>query len=505
MADERKELDLDPREYSHQSTPGPVAKGMSTALMQGAFEKFGHAFTDTGNVRGDQASEANRMAPWRQQGQNVANALRARWETMEYENFQASAIEPYIDAKKKMLSEYQGMHADLDSGISGRDPQTGEPRYVDITTLEGRQEMIRLRGQLEKTFYNRNGDMDIELFNFAHKYPQNTLISKRIESIATAYSEMFMKSSNPDQTLAAEGAVSDIRVNEMNAETASRQARTAASKQNQPKDPKNLTQASKHPDYENGGAMRFLLDADGGQAIMYGNRGVDDYRDARSAFEQKLIAEDPDLANKPAELEGRLLELKGRIRNLAASTYLKRNEPEQWALAKETTPWLFDFEKKGEGVSGSQELGPDDERGYKGDKRITKDQQKDLYNDWISVYDKELDQWAADPKNDLTVEAAMEHMEEWVKNAVVNGGRGIDSDMTIAINPETKNVRVHLIEALLDRGRRTAYQNNFLKEAHPIASAVQGLFGTGRPSARGNRMKRAAEKNKQKRAGLLGE
>ncbi len=494
-----------------RTSVGPVAQGLSKALMASAFERFGHAFTDTGDVAKDAASEASRMAPWRAQGQKVAGALELRWHTMEYENFQASTIEPYIQAKKDMLENYKQRHADLDSGLwAGPPGPDGQPQIqqLDITNVAHREQIIRLRGQLEKDFYGRNGDMDVELFNLAVKYPTNPLISNRIQSIATATSNHLMTATNPQQTLQAEGAQSEITARMMTAETNKLQAKTAGAKEARTgvKEPTGLRQVRKHPEIGPSGAMEWLVGSAEGEAFLYGNRGGDAIRDATNHYEQALIKQDSTLAKQPDKLADKLQQLQGRIRNLAAATILKEQAPDMLAASREATPHFFDFERKGAKPDGI--LAEGDERGYKGEARLSPERKKALFEGWTELWNAELDSWASNPNNPTDPDKALEYMEGWIKNAITNGADGVPNHLTIAINSATKDVRAQLISALMSQGSRTVLDNPHMAEAHPIQSLLETVshpFGgkEKRPGGRRGAYARAADKRRRK--GILGE
>ena len=491
-----------PKPYKKQNTPGPVARGLSQVLMQGAFESFGHAFTDTGDVRHDAATEGTRLAPWRAAGAKSAGALEMRWHTMEYENFQAQGIEPYIQAKREMLDQYKQLHAGLDDGIWLGSPN-GEPEPIDISDPTGRERLIRLRGQLEKDFYGRNSDQDIELFNLAAKFKNNPLISERIQAIATAYSNQLLTATNPQQTLQAEGATSDITAKMMDAQTNAQNARAnlknAGTKA--AKEPTGLRQVRAHPEIGPAGAMQWLVGSEEGEAFLYGNRGGDSIRDATNAYEQKLIKEDPSLEQQPDQLAARLQQLQGRIRNLAASMILKEQAPDMLKASKEATPWFFDFEKKGLKSDGI--LNEDDERGYKGERRLSSERKKILFEDWEKQWQTELDDWASRPENPANPEEALEHMEAWIKDAVTNGAPGVPNRITIAVNEATKDVREELINALIASGRRNIMKNRHIAEAHPVAGLLESIahpFG-GKSKRRSGRRHRGRRPNK----GILGE
>lgn len=453
------------------SPVGPVARGLSTALMQGAFESFGRAFTQTGDVARDTANEGSRMAPWRQQGAKTAGALEMRWHTMEYENFQAQVVEPYMTAKKQMMQQYMQLHADLDSGIKmGPD---GVPQNVDISSPGGREEMIRLRGQLEKDFYGRNADMDVDLFHYAAKYPSNPLVSERIKRISESTSNQLMKATNPDQTLQAEGKQSEITARMMGADTANIQAKAAVKNASAKalKEPTSLRQVRNHPEMGPQAGMEWLVGSVAGEAFMFGHRGGDAYRDATNHYEQALIKQDPKLETQPEKLQARLHGLQGRIRKLAAHNILKELDPPMLKASREATPWLFDFEKAGVKVDGI--IPEDGERGWKGDRRISTQRKKDLFEGWKLQWEAELDEWASRPEHELSKEAAMDHMTAWIKDAISNGAPGVPNDITIAINESTKDVREELIEALIQAGGRDLLKNHYMAEAHPIGNLLE--------------------------------
>ena len=489
-----------------QGGVGPVARNLSTALMQGAFESFGKAFTKTGNVAQDARGEG--MAPWRSAGAKSAKALELRWHTMEYENFQASTVEPYIDAKKQMLGNYKQLHADLDTGLwQGPPDANGVPQtlQLDITKPADREQIIRLRGQIEKDFYGQNSDMDIELFNLAHKYPRNPLIGKRIQMIAQAYSDQLLTVTNPQQTLQAEGAQSEITARMMGAETnklnAQAAMKTAGAKALKP--PTGLAQVRKHPEIGPSGAMEWLVGSEEGEAFMFGHRGGDALRDATTVYEARLIKENPDLEKQPDKLQARLRGLQGRIRKLAANNILKELAPDMLDASKKASPWLFDFEKAGTKVDGI--IPKDGERGYKGDRRLSTERKKELFLKWEEQWQTQLDDWASRPENELTHYNAMEHMTKWIKDAIANGADGIPNDITIAINPATKDVREELIAALVSSGARNMMKNHYMAEANPVAGVLEKVahpFGGTSKRRSGRRMRGHSRAQKK---GILGD
>lgn len=501
MADEEREVTqagAPEEEYEVQSTPGPVARGLSNALMQGAFEKFGHAFTDTGHVRQDMMSEGQRMAPWREQGAKVASALEMRWHTMEYENFQAGTVEPYMDQKRMMLNNYKQLHEDLDNGVF---QGPNGPQQVDLSNPGGREQMIRMRGRLEKDFYGRNSDMDIELFNQAYKFAKNPLISKRIEMIAKATSDQLMRIGNPQDTMESEGKMSEIALRERTADANDQRVAAEAARAQQQQRPKDLREALQHPEIGPAGAMQWMMGTPEGEALQYSSQGADSYRKAQSAMRQQILKDNPSLEQEPEKVEQMLLGLEGRIRNMAAGDLLKRLDPLAYEAAKEATPHFFDFNKKTGSAEGEGILGPDDPRGITGKARMSTKNKKALYGKWKDQWDAELDKWASDPSHPADAEAAMEYMEQWVKTAITDGGEGIPSEITIAYNQGTKELRAELISELIARGGQTVHKQSHIAEGSPMAALFSGK-GKIRAGKMGAPARAARER---KRKGLLEE
>jgi hypothetical protein len=462
--------------------------------MQGAFEKFGQAFTKTGDVRQDMMTQGTRMAPWREQGAKVAGALEQRWHTMEYENFQAAAVEPYMDQKKMLLRDYKQLHEGLDAGVwTGPD---GMQQQIDVTSPGGREQLIRLRGQLEKDFYGRNSDMDLQLFNAANKYAQNPMVNKRIEMIVRATSDQLSRATNPKETLAAENVMSEISYRERTAAANEMGARAQASQAKQEKRPKDMREALKHQEIGPEGIMQWMKTTEEGKQFLYGSQGADAFRKSRLAMQKQILKNNPSLKDEPGKVEEMLLGLEGRIRNMAAASLLKENAPKAYEAAKLATPHFFDFEKAGT-PSPDGKLKPTDARGIKGDKRMTKASKKKLFNSWKETWRTHLDVWMSDPANPADPQAAMAHMEEWLKDAVVNGGEGIDPAITIAYNQGTKELRAELISSLLSAGGRQIQQQSAIAEKHPVAS----LFGGGDQKIRAGKFgapARAARERKRK-------
>ena len=247
--------------------------------------------------------------------------------------------------------------------------------------------------------------------------------------------------------------------------------------------------------------MEWLVGSEEGESFMFGHRGGDALRDATNHYEARLIKENPKLESQPDKLQARLRGLQGRIRKLAAHNILKELAPDMLKASREASPWLFDFEKAGTKVDGL--LSEESERGWNGERRLSQDNKKKLFLGWEKQWQAELDEWASRPEHELTHDNAMAHMTEWIKDAIANGAEGVPNEFTIAINPETKEVREELVAALISSGARNLIKNKHMREANPGAGMLDSVlhpFG-GKTKARGGRRGRGRRPSK----GILGE
>jgi hypothetical protein len=389
--------------YEKQTPPGSIAQGLSKALMQSAFTKFGEAFTDTGDVRKDAATRDSRLAPFQQAGAGAAAALEGRWHTMEYENFQNEFIEPYIAQKKEMLDDYQRRHAQADVGIfEGPD---GLPMPVDITTKEGRLMAVRMRGQLEKRFYALNTDMDLELFNEAGKYSNNPMIVGRAQAIEQATSNQLSTIGAPQDTMQSEEAQSVIRGRESAAEAAMVRAKGTAARAKDAKRPISYADAIKDPTIGPGGIMQWLISDPNGVTILTTGGGSAFLDAEKKLAKGALMKSNPSLTEGSAELEDALDRNKPKWMSVAAGKYVKHLSPSDYEMAKQLTPHFFAEEKE-------------KERGVISGDRMAPETRKANVTTWESHAETHFNNYMKDPNNDPSIEAAMEDLEQWIGSAV---------------------------------------------------------------------------------------
>ncbi len=128
FASEEEEQEQQPRPsragQAASSFASNALKGISKALMQNAFEKFGRGFTDTGHRGGtwlgggsagggQPGSDAAAMAPWREAGAKASEALEQRWQLMEYEDFQESHVAGYIKSTRELVDTFKSLNSML--------------------------------------------------------------------------------------------------------------------------------------------------------------------------------------------------------------------------------------------------------------------------------------------------------------------------------------------------------------------------------------------------------
>jgi hypothetical protein len=392
-------------DFERQETPGPVARGLSTALMQGAFAKFGQAFTDTGDVRKDAQSRDSRMAPWIQAGAGAASALEARWHTMEYENFQAEHVEPYIAKKRAMLDDYQRRHAQADDGIF--EGPNGDPMPVDITTKEGRLRAGRMRGQMEKRFYAINSDMDLTLFGEAGKYSSNPMIVDRVNMIANSTSDTLSTVANPQQSLEEQEGRSVIRGRESAAEAAMVSTRAQAANVKSQKRPKSFREAVKHPDVGVGGIVQWFVSDPDGIAVMNSPGGGASYLAAEEKTARgDIMAQNPDLKEGDPVLESKLKRAEPQWKMAAVTKYLESLDPAIADQARMATPHFF------------ADLTQEKERGIVSDKRQAPEVRQRNVDTWKKHAETHFNEYMENPDNSSDIGAALDDLEQWLGAAV---------------------------------------------------------------------------------------
>ena len=412
-----------PERVSHQpgqpgrrATPSPMMKGLSTALMQGAFEKFGQAFTDTGDVRRDQASSGQRLAPFRDAGATVAKRLEDRWFRMEYENFQSEEVDPYIQAKKRMMMEYKDLNGDLDQG-QWRDGN-GEMQQFDINTIDGQRNLLRLRTSLFQKFYQNNADMDMSLANEAYKYPANPIIDERIQAVITAGQKGLQAMVAPKEQLESEAIQHGMSMDMRRAQAAERTA-TAQEKVAKAIRPISVKEALADPNIGLANIMPWAEDAmmDSNQAGAYIAEGKAVLTaQLHKAHKAELVAsggkaDDYDQLD-PENIEwvkSQLAQSGGAIQRAATVEFVRAKDPKAAEAAKRHSPQYFE-------LMGEVKDAP---KGIIADKRITESQRDDNIKAWKQPLADKLNAYMSDPNNDPDIEVAINHIvDEWLPGAI---------------------------------------------------------------------------------------
>ncbi len=407
-----------PGQPGRRNTPSPVLKGLSTALMQSAFEKFGQAFTDTGNVAGDAASAGQRMAPFRDAGATVAKRLEDRWFRMEYENFQSEEVEPFIAAKKQMLMDYKDLNSQLDQGLyPGPD---GQPQQFDINTVDGQRNLLRLRTSLFQKFYQNNADMDMSLANEAYKYPANPIIDERIQKIITAGQQSLQAMVAPREQLESEAIQHGMSMDMRQAQAAERSAAAQEKVAKQADRPISVKEALADPKIGISNILPWAEDAmmDSAQAGAYIEQGkavlTAQLHKAHKAEwvasggkEKEYDELDPE---NIAWVESQLAQSGGAIQRAATVEFVRAKDPKAAEAAKRHSPQYFELMKGGK---------PDAPKGIIADKRITEDQRDSNVKAWKQPLADKLNAYMSDPNNDPNIEVAIAHIvDEWLPGAI---------------------------------------------------------------------------------------
>ena len=402
MANETKPDSAESPAYEPQRTPSPVMRGLSQALMQGAFAKFGAAFTDTGDVRRDAESRESRLAPFMQAGNNVADALQTRWQTMEYENFQNEYVEPWREEKQRLHEEYRNRNSQMDEGVV-QSPD-GKTEELDLNTKEGRLKAVRMRGQLESRYYQINGDLDLDLFGKASKWENNPQIMKRIEMIRDTTANMLAQEANPEGTMQKEEGMSVMRGRENAAEAAMVTAKSQAANTKRDYLPRNYQEALQHPDVGVNGIIQWMFTDETGLKTLH-EGGAAFINTERQLALEGIMADNPGLDETDPKIQGLLTGMQSEYLANATVKYLKWVDPKTAEMAKQATPWFF---------KGADEAVPVGVVGQ----RMGPKERKTKLNTWNTRAEEHFDKYMADPENDPSIAAAMKDLNEWLKAAV---------------------------------------------------------------------------------------
>lgn len=412
-----------------RNTPSPMMKGLSTALMQGAFEKFGQAFTASGDVAQDIANESTRMKPFRDSGATVASRLEDRWFRMEYENFQKNEVEPFIYSKKMMLAAYKQQNDLLNDGmVLGPD---GPVQQFDITTAEGRTAARRARTSLWSNFYSQNADMDMSLANEAYKYPHNPIIDARIQAIVKAGSDGLMQVGAPKQKLESEGLEHGMMMDERRAGAAEQQARATQKMADRAMEPTSVAEALKDRNVGVPGIMPWaedkMMNSPQAGAYLQEGRATLEEQAHQARIKEQLAdgtikrAKDYDRSEvgpNYAEVQALLDQNAAAIQKAATVHFVATKNPKAAEEAKKYTPQYFDWQADAESVTGEKKI--------ISDKRVSTKERKKHIKEWEQPIANKLREYMEDPTNETDIESAISYIvDEWLPQAVTGA---IDSD-----------------------------------------------------------------------------
>ena len=399
------------------------SKALSSALMEGAFEKFGQAFTDTGyrgrrGEGGPQAgSDPNAMAPWRAAGAKAAAALDERWQKMEYEDLQQTIIKDYTDDTKVLSDRYKMLNALLDDG-KWQHPD-GKIEELDVATEPDRARLLRYRGQLHTDFFTQLTDLTSTLAGEGVKYPNNDMIQEQLMNVFEAATNNLNVVANPQERIQAERAYSDIAVQERQSRAARDTAKTAAKTAARPisvkealADP-NIGIANILPWAEDtmmNSAQAGAYIAEGKAVLtaelheMHKTEWV-----AGGGKEKEYDKLDPENIEW---VESQLAQSGGAIQRAATVEFVRAKDPKTAERAKQYSPQYYEMMSDVESAS-------EDGVGVKPGKRITEKQRKANVQGWKEPLAAKLEAYMADAANDPDIEVAINHIvEEWLPQAI---------------------------------------------------------------------------------------
>ena len=469
MADEDPQNPI----QASQRRPGSTIEGLSSALMQGAFEKFGQAFTDTGDRRGGRtASSGEGMDAWRQAGARTAQAMADRWHQMEYKTFENEHLKPYADAKRQLLQQYQDANAMLDDGMwPGPD---GTPQPLNVKTAEGRAMAYRKRSEITTRFFNQSADQDMNLANEGAKYDNNPIIAQRVLGIVQTATGMLQNVAQPPD-LEAQATRSEMEYRDRMATTEEERTKdnkAAIAAQKEAKEPRDISQALASPMVGPQGILQWMT-AGGGREILLGDAGAPFINAAREEARQSLLAggnfvddgpEGPETAKLNAELD----RIGPDLLNIAAVNMLRQHDPQAADAAKVYSPQFFSWEKTADQTQPKP--------GILGDKRRSKRQLIEQIDIWKPAVDAQLQRVMEDPRASTDPEAAISAIiDQWLPAAMVGEqpDSGVPSQFIYAKTQATAEERRNLAEQLRNYLRTNWAKNPLAAEINPIEAAKQ--------------------------------
>lgn len=406
------------------ATDNSVTRNISSALMQGAFEKFGQAFNDTGfrGSRGKGGPQAgldpNAMAPWREAGKKAAGALEQRWIKMEYEDFQKSHVATFSEGSSNLMEDFRTENALADEGQLV-DAQ-GKVQQLDITKLEDRARLVRYRSQLFTKFYAKQTDMVQSLAAEGVKFPNNTMIQEQLMNVFETSTNQLMNTAKPQERVETERAYSDIEVNERNAQSAERQSRASAKAARQADRPISVKEALADKAIGVQNILPWAEDTmmNSPQAGAYIEQGKavltaklhEMHKAEWVAGGGKEKEYDKLSEDNIAWVDSQLAQSGGAIQRAATVEFVKAKDPKAAEDAKQHSPQYYDL------MSGETKDAP---KGIISDKRVTESQRDDNIKAWKEPLAAKLEAYMADPNNDPNIEVAINHIvDEWLPRAI---------------------------------------------------------------------------------------
>jgi len=481
------------------ATDNPVTRNLSSALMQGAFEKFGQAFTDTGfrGRRGGGGPQAgldpNAMQPWRDAGAKAAGALEQRWMKMEYEDFQKSHIAAFSEGASGLMEDFRTENALADEGQMV-DAQ-GKVIQLDTTKQEDRARLVRYRSELFTKFYARQTDMVQSLTAEGVKFPHNTMIREQLMNVFETSTNQLMNTAKPQERVETERAYSDIEVQERNAASAERQSRAAAKAAKQADRPISVKEALADPNIGVQNILPWAEDTmmNSPQAGAYIEAGkavlTDQLHIAHKAEwvagggkekEYDELAED-----NIAWVASQIAQSGGAVQRAATVEFVRAKDPKAAEQAKQHSPQYYEL------MSGTMKDAP---KGILSDKRITESQRDTNVKAWKEPLAAKLEAYMADPNNDPDIEVAINHIvDEWLPGAVTGqtssqappGILAIQSESTAQYRELVARFARHYLETHFDKISAVAKDQNKDKAKRARNLRASKARGRGRRGSGG--------------------
>ena len=408
----------------------PVAEalqGLSTTLMQGAFESFGRAFTDTGyrghrsgsGLQGIAAGTAGGgMDAWRAAGAKAATGLEKRWHTMELEDFKHTAIHAATEQLSELHSNFRRYKSMLNDGVWVEEDGT---QVTLPNTEKGQERLRRYHSELFTDVYARNADIMQSLTQAASQYPNNPDIAGLIHNVFAQSSEQMNGINNPKESIAAEKSYSDIAVQERTSKATMIQARASAKAAKQADRPISVKEALADPNIGVANILPWAEDvmmasAQAGAYIEQGKAVLTDQLNA--AHKAEWVAQggkekDYDLLDPEniAWVDSQLAQSGGAIQRAATVEFVRAKDPMAAKRAKQYSPQYFELM--------DSTTAPDAPKGIISDKRITEGQRDDNVKAWKQPLAAKLEEYMSDSNNDPDIEVAIDYIvNEWLPGAI---------------------------------------------------------------------------------------